>query len=106
MFDPSPPEAELLKSLLRPLLEDFHYWFDHFQSLLTQESISFLSRQQQAELLSRVKQAQQEVYAAQALLQATDGQAGIEMRIFMQWHQLVAEYWQVATRLRTQELTE
>ncbi|HCV30973.1 MAG TPA: DUF2605 domain-containing protein, partial [Microcoleaceae bacterium UBA9251] len=37
MLNPNLPEAELLKSLLQPLLEDFHYWFERSANLLETE---------------------------------------------------------------------
>jgi len=54
------PNLELLKSVLQPLLEDFQYWFG--RALLSQtQQLSFLTTNQQSDLLGRVKQAQQEV---------------------------------------------
>lgn len=95
-----PTEQELLKSILEPLLEDFQYWFSRSRTLLESEEISFLTPQQQTELLERVKQTQQEVSTASMLFKATDGQAGIETAMLVPWHQLVAECWQVARRWR------
>ncbi|MFM7425575.1 MAG: DUF2605 domain-containing protein [Elainella sp.] len=102
MFSPGPnlPESELLKTLLQPLLEDFQYWFGRSRSLLEAHSIDFLTADQQASLLERVKQAQQEVGAAQLLFQATGGQAGVETSVLVPWHQLVTECWQVGMRFR------
>src|SRR3712207_1871975 len=100
MFNPNLPEPELLKTLLKPLLEDFLYWFDRSRSLLEAHRISFLSPEQQAELLERVKRAQQQVRAAQMLFTATDGQVGLDTSTLMPWHQLVTECWQVGMRFR------
>ncbi len=58
---------------------------------------------QQAELLARVSQAQQEVGTAMMLLRATDGQVGVETGVLLPWHQLVTECWQVAVRLRMEQ---
>ncbi len=99
-FDRS-SEKELLKTVLEPLLEDFQYWFDRSRNLLESERLSFLTEAEQAALLSRVKQTQQEVSTAQMLFAATDGQAGIEASILMPWHKLVAECWQVAMKYRS-----
>jgi len=100
MLNSNLPEPELLKALLQPLLEDFQYWFEREAKLLETEEISFLSAEQQSDLLSRVKQAQQEVGAAQALFQATGGQVGVETAVIMPWHILLTECWQVAIRFR------
>jgi hypothetical protein len=102
MFSPSPnlPESNLLKTLLEPLLEDFQYWFGRSRSLLETHRIDFLTDSQQASLLGRVKQAQQEVSTAQLLFRATDGQAGIETSVLVPWHQLVTECWQVGMKFR------
>jgi hypothetical protein len=101
MPDPNPPEPELLKAVLQPLLEDFVYWFDRSATLLETEEIAFLSVEEQSDLLARVKQAQQEVGAAQALFQATGGLVGIETEALMPWHRLLAECWQVSARFRS-----
>jgi Protein of unknown function (DUF2605) len=100
MPDPNSPEPELLKSLLQPLLEDFVYWFERSASLLETEEITFLSPEEQSDLVARVKQAQQEVGAAQALFQATGGLIGIETAALLPWHRLLTECWQVSARFR------
>jgi hypothetical protein len=100
MSSKQPTEKELLKAVLEPLLEDFQYWFARSHSLLESERLSFLSLQEQAELLERVKKTQQEVSAAQIIFKATNGEAGIDSSILLPWHQLVAECWNVAKRWR------
>ena len=100
-----PSEQELLKTVLQPLLEDFQYWFSRSRSLLETEDITFLSKEQQSDLLARVIHAQQEVTTAQMLFQATSGQVGIETATLVPWHQLVSECWQVGTRWRSMGLT-
>ncbi|MBE9045452.1 DUF2605 domain-containing protein [Pleurocapsales cyanobacterium LEGE 10410] len=95
-----PTELELLKTVLEPLLEDFQYWFGRSRSLLESERISFLSAQEQAQLLERIVKSQQEVQAAQTLFRATGGAAGIDSKILLPWHQLVAECWNVAQKWR------
>ena len=101
MLNSNLPESELLKALLEPLLEDFNYWFERSTKLLETEEIPFLSDEDQSDLLARVKQAQQEVGAAKALFQATEGQVGIETTALMPWHRLLAECWQVSARFRS-----
>ena len=96
----NPTEQELLKTILEPLLEDFQYWFSRSRHLLETERISFLSLQEQAELLERVKTNQQEVQTAKILFQATGKQAGIDTRALVPWHKLVAECWQVSMKWR------
>jgi len=52
MLNPNLPGAELLKSLLQPLLEDFQYWFD--AALLSRNSATIiLTTNQQSDLLAR-----------------------------------------------------
>lgn len=100
MFDSHLPEPELLKTVLQPLLDDFQYWFERSQALLEENEISFLGDEKQRDLLERVKQAQQEVRAAQMLLDITHGQAGVETAVLVPWHHLVTECWQVSIRYR------
>lgn len=104
MFDSnSSPDPDLLKNLLQPLLEDFQYWFNRSRNLLESETIEFLTPEEQADLLARVLEAQQEVSTAQTLMNLTDGQVGLDTAVLMPWHQLVTECWQVGMRYRTQK---
>lgn len=103
MLNSNLPESELLKTLLKPLLQDFQYWFGRSRSLLETETINFLTAEEQANLLERIKQAQQEVNAAQILFEATGEQVGVEMAVLASWHHLVTECWKVAMRLRLQQ---
>lgn len=101
MSDFDRPEPELIKALLEPLLDDFQHWFERSRSLLENHDIEFLSPEEQADLMARVSQAQQEASIAQMLLSATGGQAGLDTAVLLPWHQLVTECWQVAIRFRT-----
>ncbi|MEL7225133.1 MAG: DUF2605 domain-containing protein [Cyanobacteria bacterium P01_D01_bin.36] len=98
---PTPSEdADLLKSVLPPLLKDFRHWFDKTIDMLDSNTISFLTVDEKDDLRSRIQVAMQQVSASQALASATDSQAGIEMPVVMGWHKLVHECWGVALRLR------
>jgi Protein of unknown function (DUF2605) len=101
-----PSEQELLQTILQPLLVDFDYWFTKSKELLEREQIAFLSNLAQAELLDRVKQAQQEVTVAKLLFHAVDGQAGIEPSQMVAWHQVVTECWHVSMQLRQSKQTK
>ncbi len=100
MSTEQPTEKELLKTVLEPLLDDFQYWFKRSRSLLESEQMSFLSTQEQARLLDKIIQSQQEVQTAKMLFQATEGAAGIDSRMLLPWHQLVAECWNIAQKRR------
>ncbi|MBR8838845.1 MAG: DUF2605 domain-containing protein [Stigonema ocellatum SAG 48.90 = DSM 106950] len=100
MRDSNLPETELLKTVLQPLLEDFQYWFGRSRDFLESEQISFMSEVEQCDLLTRVKEAQEEVNTAKMLFSAIDGKVGLDMATLMPWHQLVTECWSVATRFR------
>lgn len=102
MLNSNLPEPELLKTVLKPLLQDFQYWFGRSLALLETERIDFLTPIEQSDLLERVKQAKQEVSVAQIMFEATGEQVGIEMSALMPWHQLVTECWKVAMRMRLQ----
>jgi hypothetical protein len=102
MLNSNLPEPDFLKNLLEPLLDDFQYWFDRSRSLLEVQDLKFLGEEQQADLLHRVKQAQQEVATAKMLLLATDGQVGVDTAVMMPWHQLVAECWKVGMKFRAE----
>jgi Protein of unknown function (DUF2605) len=100
------PESDLLKSLLDPLLDDFEHWFIRSQTLLETETIDFLDVDSQAALLTRLAEVQQEVKVARTLLNLTDGQAGVETSVLMNWHQLVSECWQIAMRHRLKNFSK
>lgn len=100
MSSKRPTEKEILSTVLKPLLEDFQYWFERSSSLLESENIPFFSTDEQTELLTRIKNAQLEVSTAQMLFEATDGAVGIESKMLVPWHKLVAECWDVARRWR------
>lgn len=95
-----PTEKELLKNILEPLLDDFQYWFSRSRSLLESERISFLSIEEQDQLLNRIKESEQQVKTASMLFKVTDGQAGIDTQVLLPWHQLVAECWNIARKWR------
>jgi Protein of unknown function (DUF2605) len=102
MLNPNLPEPDFLRNLLEPLLDDFQYWFDRSRSLLEIQDLKFLGEEKQADLLDRVKQAQQEVATAKMLLLATEGQVGVDTAVMMPWHQLVAECWKVGMKYRSE----
>lgn len=100
MTSEQPTEKELLKSVLEPLLEDFQYWFGRSRTLLESEQMSFMTTQEQAQLLERIVRSLQEVQTAQMLFKATEGSAGIDSKMLLPWHQLVAECWNLAQKRR------
>ena len=100
MFPQQPQEKDLLKTVLEPLLEDFQYWFSSTRTLLESERLSFYSEQEQTELLEKIKYGQQKVATAQMLFKATEGEAGIDFKMLVPLHQLVAECWDVSRKWR------
>ncbi|NEP15559.1 MAG: DUF2605 domain-containing protein [Leptolyngbya sp. SIO4C1] len=106
MSNSDSPEPALLKAVLDPLLEDFQHWFGRAIHLLESEDIPFLSAAEQQNLLQKVRQAQHQVTATQALSAATGNQAGVDMPLVMSWHRLVHECWQVAIRFRQETQAE
>jgi ribosomal protein L18E len=106
MSKSQPSEQELLQNILQPLLTDFEYWFSRSIQLLDSTQIPFLSEIVQADLLDRVKQAQQEVSVAQMLFRAVDGKVGVEPSQMLGWHQLVTECWQVSMQFRQSQQTK
>jgi hypothetical protein len=95
-----PPDPDLLKQVLSPLLEDLQYWFSRSRQMLESESLGFMTLEAQEAMLDQVVEAQQAVSVAQSLLVATDGQAGVEMSLLMGWHQLVTECWALSMQQR------
>lgn len=102
-MQPSQTEKEILAKVLAPLLEDFQYWFSRSQSLLESERITFLSVEEQNDLISRIKNSQEEVKTASMLFKITDGEVGVDTKVLMPWHRLVAECWNVARKWRQEK---
>ena len=98
-----PDDPNLLKAVLPPLLDDFQHWFSRTIELLESTQASFMTPEQQADLLSRVRHAREQVSASQVLASATDSRAGIEMPVVMGWHKLVHDCWGVAIRIRKEQ---
>ena len=88
-------EPDLLKTLLEPLFEDFHHWLGRTKTKLEARRLSFLTPEEQQDLLQKVTNAIAEVTAAQALFAATDGRAGVDVKVVMAWHMLVTHCWKV-----------
>ena len=101
MFDSDLPDEKLLETVLCPLLEDFQYWFSRSQELLETENIHFLSPEEQASLLERVRQARQKVAVTEMMFRATGGKVGVAMEVLMPWHRLLVECWQVSMQFRS-----
>jgi hypothetical protein len=107
MSPKQPTEQELLKQVLEPLLDDFQYWFQRSLKLLESEIMPFLPELEQAELIQKIQTAQQEVNTAKMLFQATGGAVGIDSKMLLPWHNLVAQCWDVARLWRQyQEKTQ
>ncbi|MGB3613680.1 MAG: DUF2605 domain-containing protein [Elainellaceae cyanobacterium] len=99
-------QADLLQAVLAPLLDDFTYWFSQSQSLLEQHELIHFTTEQQADLLARVHQTQQEVAAAIALFNATGHQVGVDPDTVGKWHTLVAECWRASMDHRAAQSDE
>ncbi|GBF79982.1 DUF2605 domain-containing protein [Aphanothece sacrum] len=95
------PKQELLKAVLEPLLEDFEYWFTRAHNLLESERILFLSVEEQADLLERVKIREKEVKTAKILFKTMGEKVGIDTSVLIHWHSLVAQCWQVSMKWRS-----
>ncbi len=98
MSNTASPDPEMLKKLLEPLLEDFIYWFDRAQKLLSNERLNFLDEADQQKLLERVENALKEVHVAIALFRVTGHQVGIDMSTMKPWHELLIECQAVGMR--------
>lgn len=98
MSNTASPDPEMLRQLLEPLLEDFSYWFERSQKLLSSERIHFLTETEQQQLLERVENALKEVSVSTVLFQATGHQVGVDMATMRPWHTLLMECQAVGMR--------
>jgi len=92
--------AELLDSLLNPLLEDFEASFRRGLTLLPCCPEQVLAAADQAELRRRLQRAQAELQAARALRAATPAPMALDMATIAPWHALVVEVWSLSAALR------
>lgn len=103
MRDSEIPDTNLFKTLLEPLFDDFQFWFTRSRDFLETHRLSFMDEQEQSHLLSRIKNAQEELYTARMLFNATEGQVGIDMATLTPWHNLVTESWKVVLRFHAEK---
>ncbi|MGD1943411.1 MAG: DUF2605 domain-containing protein [Leptolyngbyaceae cyanobacterium] len=97
---PHPPEQPLVQTVLEPLLDDFQYWFGETLVLLASPPAQCLESHDRQALAAQLTTAQQAVATAKALLLATEGQAGVDIAVVGQWHQLVSRCWQTSRYVR------
>ncbi len=98
MSNTANPDHEMLRQILEPLLEDFAYWFDRSQNLLSGERLTFLTEAEQSQLLQRVQTAIKEVGVATSLFKATGHQVGVDMATMRPWHELLVACQAVGMR--------
>ena len=98
MSNTASPDPEMLKKLLEPLLDDFIYWFDRAQKLLSSQRLDFLTEDDQQKILERVEHALKEVNVAIALFRVTGHQVGVDMTTMRPWHQLLMECQAIGMR--------
>ena len=98
MSNTANPDPEMLRQLLEPLLEDFPYWFDRAQKLLSSQRLDFLDKADQEKLLQRVEHALKEVSVAMSLFRVTEHQVGVDMATMRPWHELLMECQAVGMR--------
>ncbi|NJM00276.1 MAG: DUF2605 domain-containing protein [Synechococcaceae cyanobacterium SM2_3_2] len=94
-------EIELMRQILEPLLEDYHYWFERSQRFLEEETLDdLLSGQEQADLMSRIQESQAELMAAESLYKLSDSEVGIDPGLMAKWHRLLMECAELGRRFR------
>ncbi|AFY72465.1 Protein of unknown function (DUF2605) [Synechococcus sp. PCC 7502] len=94
------PDAEVLKNIFEPLLEDFEYWFGRSLVLLEEEELDFMTDIQKHDLITRVKDTLQAVQTVKMMYKLSGEQVGIEVQALMPWHNLMMECQSVGMRFR------
>jgi len=94
-------QADLLRQILSPLLEDYKYWFGRTHRLLSQERLSFLTPEVQAAFLGRVEIAQAELAAAETLYNLSEQEVGVDPSLMAKWHHLLMECAELGRRFHT-----
>lgn len=96
------PEQPLMQAVLEPLLNDFQYWFGETEALLRSPKADCLTETDRQALVQELDEARQAVDTTKVLMLATGGQAGVDLSVVTQWHQLVNKCWQTARYIRHQ----
>jgi hypothetical protein len=103
---PIPSDRQLLQTIIEPLLEDFIYWFNKSETMLTSQRINFLAKEEQSAMISKIQKHKQEISAAQSLFRAMNSAVIIEPSQVQKWHAAVKEYWSIAVKLRNQRTAD
>lgn len=93
-------KSELLREILGPLLEDYRYWFERSRRFLQEETLEFISPEEQQSLLEQVLTAQAELQVAEALYQASDQEVGIDPGLMAKWHRLLMKCAELGRQFR------
>lgn len=93
-------KSKLLAEILSPLLEDYHYWFGRSRKLLEEQQLSFITPEQQADVLERVRHAQGELQAAESLYRMSEQEVGIDPGLMAKWHRLLMECAELGYKYR------
>lgn len=96
-------QADLLRQILSPLLEDYKYWFERSHRLLSQERLSFITPEAQAALLEQVEAAQAELKAAALLYHLSDQEVGVDPKLMAKWHHLLMECAELGWRFHASQ---
>lgn len=95
-------ELELMRQILDPLIEDYHYWLGRSQRFLEEEENldEFLSVEEQSVLAARIQEAQGELQAAESLYKLSGSEVGIDPGIMAKWHRLLMECAELGRQFR------
>ncbi|MDX2271182.1 MAG: DUF2605 domain-containing protein [Cyanobacteriota bacterium] len=91
-------QAEMLREILSPLIEDYRYWFGRSRQLLEKDNLGIISPEGQVELRRRLEQAEGELQTATTLYELSDNEVGIDPALMAKWHRLLMECAELGRR--------
>ena len=91
--------AAMMSSLLDSLLNDFSYWINRGEELLTTCPDSVLDLEERNEMAAKLVEGRKAIVATRSLVSATPSAMAISMEAMAPWHQLVMEVWALGARI-------
>ncbi len=94
-------ELELMRQILDPLIQDYHYWLGRSQRFLAEENLAeLISADEKTSLLNRILEAQSELQVAESLYKLSNTEVGIDPGLMAKWHRLLMECAELGRQFR------
>lgn len=94
-------ELELMRQILDPLIQDYHYWLGRSQRFLSEENLTgLISTEEKTLLMNRILEAQSELQVAESLYKLSNTEVGIDPGLMAKWHRLLMDCAELGRQFR------